>query len=559
MFFSYLWKKKWNMLGYILLAVAASVSMATFNIYIAPVFDDAQAGNYDSVIWRLGFMFLWYIATRLLDYYTELTGIHVVNTVRQNIKQDLFSAVMNKQLPAFADRDTGEYIAEFTNDITVIENKFLIPCKEMVSYLITIVTACAAIFTIDVRMTLVLAVGVVFCLSIPLIMTRYTTSRMSRFLHRFDHFVQFLKDSFSAFFTFKNYAVEDKIVDNFGEENTQVEKDKYRAEFSWVVMNNLVGRFAWTIEILIVVIGLVGVINGSLTIGSVFSAYLLAGSLGMPLQSLGNRISMIRSVGAIEQKFKALSELDEVVTPAEDFSTEGIKIDIKLDQVSLSIKGNPILHNINITFEHGKKYLVLGSNGSGKSTMAKLLKNTYSGYEGSILLDTYDLATPEGAALSRLVSYSNETVSLLSDTVRNNILLYRDVSDDRLETAVRLAGLRVPMNRKAGDGGRFMSSGERRKLELARALIDDPQVMILDEVVSTLDIETAYEIEKLVLSLEDRMVIMISNAFSGQLLDQYDQIVLMNQGSILAQGTHSELIQNSDEYREIYRIRCGDI
>ena len=559
MFFSYLWKKKWNVLGYILLAIAASSSMATLNLYIAPVFDDAQAGNYDSVILRLGVMFLWYIATRLLDYYTELTGIHVVNTVRQNIKQDLFGAVMNKQLPAFAGRDTGEYIAEFTNDITLIENKFLVPCKEMVSYLITIVTACAAIFTIDVRMTLVLALGVVICLSIPLIMTRYTTSRMSRFLHRFDHYVQFLKDSFSAFFTFKNYAVENKIVDNFTEENTQVEKDKYRAEFSLVVMNNLVGRFAWAIEILVVVIGLVGVIKGSLTIGSVFSAYLLAGTLGVPLQSLGNRISMIRSVGAIEQKFKALSELDEIVSPAEDFLTEDIKMDIKLEQVGLSIKGSPILHNINITFEHGKKYLVLGCNGSGKSTMAKLLKNTYSGYEGSILLDSYDLASPEGAALSRLVSYSNETVSLLSDTVRNNILLYRDVSEDRLETAVRLADLRVPMNRKAGDGGRFLSSGERRKLELARALIDDPQVMILDEVVSTLDIETAYEIEKLVLSLEDRTVIMISNAFSGQLLDQYDQIILMNQGRIISQGTHSEMLRDSEEYREIYRIRCGEM
>ena len=559
MFFSYLWKKKWNVLGYILLAIAASSSMATLNLYIAPVFDDAQAGNYDSVILRLGVMFLWYIATRLLDYYTELTGIHVVNTVRQNIKQDLFGAVMNKQLPAFAGRDTGEYIAEFTNDITVIENKFLVPCKEMVSYLITIVTACAAIFTIDVRMTLVLALGVVICLSIPLIMTRYTTSRMSRFLHRFDHYVQFLKDSFSAFFTFKNYAVENKIVDNFTEENAQVEKDKYRAEFSLVVMNNLVGRFAWAIEILVVVIGLVGVIKGSLTIGSVFSAYLLAGTLGVPLQSLGNRISMIRSVGAIEQKFKALSELDEIVSPAEDFLTEDIKMDIKLEQVGLSIKGSPILHNINITFEHGKKYLVLGCNGSGKSTMAKLLKNTYSGYEGSILLDSYDLASPEGAALSRLVSYSNETVSLLSDTVRNNILLYRDVSEDRLETAVRLADLRVPMNRKAGDGGRFLSSGERRKLELARALIDDPQVMILDEVVSTLDIETAYEIEKLVLSLEDRTVIMISNAFSGQLLDQYDQIILMNQGRIISQGTHSEMLRDSEEYREIYRIRCGEM
>lgn len=559
MFFSYLWKEKWNILGYILLAVAASTSMATLNLYIAPVFDDAQAGSYDSVILRLGVMFLWYITTRLLDYYTELTGIHVVNTVRQNIKQDLFGAVMNMQLPAFAGRDTGEYIAEFTNDITVIENKFLVPCKEMVSYLITIVTACAAIFIIDVRMTLVLAFGVVICLSIPLIMTRYTTSRMSRFLHRFDHYVQFLKDSFSAFFTFKNFAVEDKIIDKFTEENTQVEKDKYRAEFSLVVMNNLVGRFAWAIEILVVVIGLVGVINGSLTIGSVFSAYLLAGTLGFPLQNLGNRISMIRSVGAIEQKFKALSELDEIVSPAGDFSTEGIKMDIKLEQVGLSIKGSPILHNINITFEHGKKYLVLGCNGSGKSTMAKLLKNTYSGYEGSILLDSYDLASPEGTALSRLVSYSNETVSLLSDTVRNNILLYREVSEDRLETAVSLADLRVPMNRKAGDGGRFLSSGERRKLELARALIDDPQVMILDEVVSTLDIETAYEIEKLVLSLEDRTIIMISNAFSGQLLDQYDQIILMNQGRIISQGTHSEMLRDSEEYLEIYRIRCGEM
>lgn len=559
MFFAYLWKKKWIILGFILLAVAASVSMASFNIYIAPVFDDAQAGNYSSVIWRLGVMFLWYIATRLLDYYTELIGIHVVNTVRQNIKQDLFSAVMNKQLPAFADRDTGEYIAGFTNDITVIENKFLIPCKEMVSYLITIVTACAAIFTIDVRMTLVFAAGVAICLSLPLIMTRYTTSRMSQFLYRFDHFIQFLKDSFGAFFTFKNYAVEDKVVDNFAEENNQVEKDKYRAEFSFVVMNNLVGRFAWAIEILVVVIGLVGVINSSLTIGSVFSAYLLAGTLGMPLQSLGNRISMIRSVGAIEQKFKVLSDLDEIVSPAEDFATEGNKFDIKLDHVSLSIKGTPILHNINITFEHGKKYLVLGCNSSGKSTMVKLLKNTYSGYEGSVMLGSYELTTPEGVALSRLVSYSNETVSLLSDTVRNNILLYRDVSEDRLEKAVHLADLQVPMNRKAGDGGRFLSSGERRKLELARALIEDPQVMILDEVVSTLDIETAYEIEKLVLSLEERTVVMISNAFSGQLLERYDQIILMSQGKVVAQGTHTELLRESDEYREIYRIRCGNI
>lgn len=557
MFFHYLWKKKWNVLGHALLAVIASVSTATLHLYIAPVFDDAQVGNYTSVIIRLGIMFLWYVGTRLLDYYTELSGIHFINTIRQDMKRDLFSAVLRKQIPDFIDRDTGEYIAEFTNDITVVENKFLIPCKEMVAYLITIVTACTAIFTIDYRMTLVLALGVVICLGIPVIMNRYTTSRMARFLCRFDRFVQFLKDSFGAFFTFKNYAVEDKIVNNFTEENRQVEKDKRSAEFSLVVMNNIVGRFAWAIEILVVVIGLFGVIHGTLSVGSVFSAYLLAGTLGIPLQGLGNRISMMRSVDTIAQKFKALGALEDREEGELSESASPEELDIKLEQVSLALKDARILDGIDLHFAHGKKYLVLGCNGSGKSTMAKLLKSTYRGYEGSVFLNGCELKTPEGLSLSRHISYSNETVSLISDTIENNILLYRDLPAERLQEVTHMADLHLPMSRQIGDGGRFLSSGERRKLEIARALVENPKVMILDEVVSTLDIETAYEIEKLVLSLENRTVIMISNAFSGQLLPQYDEIILMNGGKIVAQGTHDRLLAQCAEYRAMHQIRCG--
>ncbi len=556
MFFRYLWKKRWFVIMFIILAVIASSSMAIFNLYITPLFDDAQVGNYASVIQRMGLMFIWYITIRLLDYYTELTGVHVVNVVRRDIKNDLFNTVIYKQLPDYIERDTGEYIAEFTNDITVIENKFLLPCKETVSYITTIITASVAILTIDFRMTLVIALGIFMCLGLPIWMTKYTSGRMVRFLNRFDRYVQYLKDVFSAFFTFKNYAVEDKIVNNFFYENTQVEKSKYDAEFSLVVMNNLVGRLAWLIELLVVVIGLVGVIHGTLSIGSVFSAYMLAGNLGIPLQSLGNRISMIRSVKGIEEKFKALGTLERKIKPDNNIAKEMKFFDIELKNVSLKLKEKKVLDDVSLTFEYGKKYLILGSNGSGKSTTAKLLKNIYRDYQGKILLGDYDLQSSEGIGLTRCISYSNETVSLISDSVRNNILLYRDVPMQCLENAVKLAELHVPMDRMIGDGGRFLSSGERRKLEIARALIENPQVMILDEVVSTLDIETAYEIEKLVLSLKGRTVIMISNAFSGQLLDQYDQIIMMGQGKVLASGTHNEMLEKSAEYREIYQIRC---
>lgn len=559
MFFRYIWNRKWQAVLFVVLTVVASVSSASLNLAVPTLFDGAQTGKYDLVIRQFLWLFIGLMAVRLIDYFANLSGIHFTNTIRKDIKRDLFDAVINRRMPDYADRNAGEYIAEFTNDITVIENKFITSLKDLVSSMITIVTVGVAIFTIDYRMTLVILLGVAFCLTLPILMTKYTSGRMIRFLTRFDGFVQRLKDLFGAFFTFKNYAVEDKVIDKFSEENREVEKLKLDAEFSLVAMNNLVGRFSWMIEIAVLVIGLLGVIRGNLGIGSVFAAHLLAGSIGQPIQSIGNRISMIRSVRSLEDKFKTLGLLEKKTEENTDLATSSESFDITIDGVSLQLRDRLVLDNVSMKFESGKKYLIIGGNGSGKSTTAKLLKNHYSTYRGSVKLGDFNLQSPEGIGASRHISYSNETVSLISDSVRNNILLYRDVPDDRLRRVVGMAELGVPLDRMVGDGGRFLSSGERRKLEIARSLIDNPKVMILDEVVSTLDIETAYEIEKLVLSFEDRTVIMISNAFSGQLLGSYDKIFLMRGGRVAASGTHSELLEKSEEYRNIYRIRCKDI
>ena len=227
---------------------------------------------------------------------------------------------------------------------------------------------------------------------------------------------------------------------------------------------------------------------------------------------------------------------------------------------SMSFKYNDkyIFKEFDLDIKEGSFTCIIGKNGSGKSTTTKLIKRTYSNYTGTILVGGYDLRSHEGQVLSDLISYSNETVSLISDTVKNNILLYREISDEKLREAMQTVELFVPVDRQVGDGGKYLSSGERRKLEIARALVKNPQVLILDEVVSTLDIETAYEIEKLVLDL-DTTVIMVSNAFSGKLIGKYDIIVLMDNGKIVDSGSHKELLTKSEIYREIYEIRCGTI
>lgn len=554
----HLWNKKRGIIAFILLAIFGTAMMSLFSLRIASIFDAAELGNFNLVLKLFGLMFIWYIFIRLVDYYTELAGVVLVNSIRRNIKNDLFSAIIYKDLPSFAGRNSGEYIAEFTNDITIIETKYLIPLKQLITYVITIVTSCAAIFTIDIRMTLVLAVGAAFCIIFPIVASKYTSDKMLGFLERFDVYVQYLKDNFSAFFTFKNYAIEKKVVDKFKEENSAVEKQKYDAELALVIMGNLIGRLAWLIQLIIVMLGIIGVLNNEISIGNVFSAYLLAGTLGLPLQSIGKIVSEIRSVKGIERKFLALYSLDDSPCNVQEYR-ENIsinKMDISFRNVSLTLNDHLILKDVTFNFEYGKKYLIIGSNGSGKSTTTKLLKRTYSNYTGTILVGGYDLNSHEGQLASDLISYSNETVSLLSDTVKNNILLYREISDETLQEAMKTVELSVPIDRQIGDGGKYLSSGERRKLEIARALVKNPQVLILDEVVSTLDIETAYEIEKLVLELSTT-VIMVSNAFSGKLIEKYDAIILMDKGEILASGSHKELLKKSAMYREIYEIRCG--
>lgn len=557
MLYKYLLKNKWHIISFVLITVFSAVMMSLFALHIADVFTAAELCDHYKVLELIIKMFAWYIFIKLIDYYAELYGIYIVNKIRRNIKNDMFDSIISKEIYDFTSKNSGEYISEFTNDITIIETKYLIPLKELITYFITIVTVSSVIFTIDIRMTLILLGGAALCLLLPVILSKYTSSKMMFFLKQFDAFIQYLKDTFNAFFVFKNYAIENKVIEQFGKENSHVEDKKYEAEFSLVVVNNLVGRVAWLVPLIVVVLGLQGVINGSLAIGSVFSAYLLSSELGMPLQSIGHRIGMIRSVKWIDKKIYELNKAKKPITENDMPVNSFEKLDIKYRNVSLDIKGRTILDGLDLSFDEGKKYLIIGKNGSGKSTSLKLLKNTYSSYKGEITLNGHELRTLDGKRLSESISYSNETVSLLSDSVRNNILLFREIPEDQLATAVQKAGLYVPLDREVGDEGRFLSSGERRKLEIARAIVGKPNVVIFDEVISTLDIETAFEIEQLILRLETT-VIMISNAFSGQLLPRYDEIILMDRGRVLAHGTHSELLGSSPDYREIYRIRCGN-
>ena len=191
--------------------------------------------------------------------------------------------------------------------------------------------------------------------------------------------------------------------------------------------------------------------------------------------------------------------------------------------------------------------------------MFKALKKWYGTHEGEILVNGESVTNINNDALSQCISYLNENVSLFSGSVKDNITLFREYSPEIFNKAVDGAQIKLDLERIINDEGRNISSGEQRRIEIARSLLSSVRMIVFDEVVSTLDIETAYEIEKMALDFKDKTVVFISHNFSGKLIRVYDDILVMQDGMLLTHGTFEELINNCDYFRRICDIKFGNI
>ena len=232
--------------------------------------------------------------------------------------------------------------------------------------------------------------------------------------------------------------------------------------------------------------------------------------------------------------------------------------DLEYRGVSFAIGKKKVVSNFSFVFEEGKKYLIIGKNGAGKSTLFKLLKRMYGNYTGTISVGGTDIAKMSYETLGGYSSYLNEDVNVYSASVRENITLFRSISEEMLNRAISTAHVEMDLDRQIRDNGSNISSGEKRRIEIARTLVQNTPIIVFDEVISTLDIETAYEIEQLALSLNST-VIFISHNFSGKLVDKYDEILLIGDGMLLGHGSHESLLSSNAYYQHIWEIKNGTI
>ena len=233
---------------------------------------------------------------------------------------------------------------------------------------------------------------------------------------------------------------------------------------------------------------------------------------------------------------------------------------IELSHLAFSYEDDkPILRDISFSFEPGKSYAVVGASGSGKSTLLHLLSASQTGYSGQILYDGQELRDIRRSSLYDLISVIQQNVFIFNATIRENITLFADFPEEAVERAIRLSGLSGLIRERGedylcGENGSGLSGGEKQRISIARSLLKNAQVLLLDEATAALDAQTAHQVSHAILDLSGMTRIVVTHTLEESALRRYDAILALRDGRIAEQGSFEALMERRGYFYSLYTV-----
>lgn len=496
------------------------------------------------------------IAGLVLD---QKTSPRFVEKAIAQYKNMVFSEISKKSISSFATENTSSYLSALSNDATSIEKNYLAKIFPLIQQIVMFTGAFLMMLYYSPLLTLAAVILSLF----PVIGSILSGNRlvdMEKIVsEKNESFLGSLKDMLTGFSVVKSFKVEKEMMKLFRESNEEAEHSKRKRR---------------QIEILLQMIG--GVTGYVAQFGVfLFGAYLAiqsqaitAGVVLIFVQLMNYVISPIGEVPQILANRKAaLALVDKLaLSLSEHVEQQGISVGqtlnkvIELEHVSFGYEEQQtVLKDISIQFEAGKSYALVGGSGSGKSTLLNLLMGSYFNYQGEIRYDGQDLKQVNLDSLYDLVSIIQQNVFVFDSNIQNNITMFKEFGEERINRAIDQAGLSAlieqkGMNYACGENGNGLSGGERQRISIARCLLKGSSVMLVDEATAQLDAKTAVEISTSILEIEDLTRIIVTHRLEEAILRKYDKVFVLQNGSLIEQGTFEELMKEKGYFYSLYMV-----
>ena len=525
-----------------------------FNYYISR---QLETDISSTLILVVGIVIFFFLMKNLFNYLALYNITFVKNGLLKNLRGKLYSKVISMPISYFLNKKKGDLMSRITADILEIQTSYLSILELMVREPLTILFTLIVMFTISPELTLFVILFIPISGFIISIIGKKLRKDSKEVQQQQSNFLSMIDETISGQKVIKSFLSESFFDQKFDSINKMLYK------FSNRVINrkNLAGPFSEFMGILVIGVllwfgGKMVLINETIS-GTTFIVFMgLAYNILTPAKNLSKSFYSIKKGNAAAERVFEIIEFKHDNDSNRDQLLETFKDKIEFKNVDFSYGQSKILDKISFTIKKGQSVALVGSSGSGKTTIANLLNGFYNSNSGSISIDGMEISSITRESLYKNISIVTQESILFNDTIMNNIRIGDlDSIDEDIVNAAKEANAHEfileqseKYDTNIGDYGGKLSGGQKQRLTIARAMLKSPSILILDEATSSLDSESEKKIQDAIDKLMvDKTSLIIAHKFST--IKKCDKIILIDKGRILAEGTHDELINSNSSYK----------
>lgn len=491
-----------------------------------------------------------YSLIAVIDILKEKKRVKISANLQYYLSEQSFSHLMKMEADCF---NRTNY-AELLNNIYVDISKMVSVADESFFFVVTqgfnMMGGIVGLFIIDYRMTFLVLIFIPIKFIVMKKFAKKQKSIVEEFIKSNQNYASWFGDTVGGIKEVKLFNIYKEKYDEFSiYQKSIIEKQKQLNMLSqWNIKADSI-----MVHLLSTVLYIVGanlVFELQLSVGSVFAFITYSSYVTGPISAILNIGYLLSGIIPSTKRFYEFMDLKE--ENDDGVLTEKVFGDLEFENIFFSYEAEkPILMDVQMKFQKGSKTALIGRNGSGKSTIINLLTRLYDPANGRILLNGTDISNISLTDYRSMVSIVSQQIYLFNDTIRNNICLYKEVSEEDIEAACRDSGLEdflkeVSLEYIVGQNGSMLSGGQKQKIALARALVHERPILLFDEVTSNTDVYSEHQINGLLHTrLKEKTVIMVTHR--QEILKKVDQIIILKDGVIADRGMYKELINKNNE------------
>jgi ATP-binding cassette, subfamily B, bacterial len=561
--FHYLRRYPWLGSGNLGFAVLATITVVVFPSVTQRIIDHGVRGNHPELILPLALVALGAFALQNLA-----NGLRILlnNTFEQRVifdlRSDLYNHIQRLPLSWFDQQATGDIMTRVLEDVNAVERVLIDGIEQGSVALLQIIIVAAMLIATEPWFGLLALTPVPFLVTGAVWYTLTAKSRYTGQRKAASGMNALLHDNLAGIRQIKAYAREEAEHGRFNQAGTKLKEATLVVMKAWAIYDPSMEFFAGCGLVIVTAFGGNAVLHGQMGLGELVGSLILVRFLYEPVSRLHSLNQMLQSSrAAADRLYEILDQpREETYGSDQDFSPLG---SVEYRNVSFGYEpGRPALRNISLSASPGQMMALVGHTGAGKSTLVSLLLRFYElGPEGGeILVDQRSIRQLSKATLRRIAGFVTQETFLFNGSIRENLLFGNpNASEEELEEALTAAfaigfvrKLPEGLDSKVGERGVKLSVGEKQRLSIARALLKDPPILVLDEATASVDTETEREIQAaLQRLLLGRTSFVIAHRLST--IRQADQILVLDEGEIVERGTHDELLLANGIYRRLYQ------